>query len=102
MHASETLSHEEAVPPDWERRGETLVRELDFRDFESALRFVEYIAGRAVDYGRRPDMCISDFNRVKLTIVNPHRVGLTPAELRLAEKVSAVIDEQPPDGLTRR
>jgi pterin-4a-carbinolamine dehydratase len=37
-------------------------------------------------------MCILDFNRVRLTITNPNHAGLTEAELRLAEKVNAVID----------
>jgi pterin-4a-carbinolamine dehydratase len=37
-------------------------------------------------------MCILDFNRVRLTITNPHHAGITQAELRLAEKVNRVID----------
>lgn len=32
-------------------------------------------------------------NRVRLTIANPHGAGITLAELRLASKVNAVIDE---------
>jgi len=47
----------------------------------------------AVDYLRRPDMCISEFNRVRLRVVNSHHAGLTEAELRLVAKTSAVIDE---------
>jgi hypothetical protein len=38
-------------------------------------------------------MRISEFNRVRLKIVNLHQGGLTAAELRLAAKTSAVIDE---------
>jgi pterin-4a-carbinolamine dehydratase len=37
-------------------------------------------------------MCLLRFNRVRLTITNPHHAGITLAELRLAEKVDAVID----------
>jgi hypothetical protein len=36
-------------------------------------------------------MCISEFNRVRITVANPHRAGITPAETRLAAKVDAVI-----------
>jgi hypothetical protein len=37
-------------------------------------------------------MCIMEFNVVRLTITNAHRVGITAAELRLAEKVDLVVD----------
>jgi 4a-hydroxytetrahydrobiopterin dehydratase len=77
--------------PDWRREGDTLVREMRFRDFDDALHFVERIAQRAVDHFRRPDMCISDFNHVRLVIVNRHHAGITLAEERLAEKVDEAI-----------
>jgi pterin-4a-carbinolamine dehydratase len=63
------------------------------RDFDEALRLVERVAQMAVDYLCRPDMCISEFSRVRLKIVNLHHGGLTAAELHLAAKTSAVIDE---------
>jgi 4a-hydroxytetrahydrobiopterin dehydratase len=84
---TETPRHE------WRREGEALVRDLTFRDFESALRFVERVAQAAVDHQRRPDMCIHDYNRVRLTIANPHHAPLTLAEHRLAAKVDAVVEE---------
>lgn len=79
----------------WRRRGEALVRELTMKDFDEAFALVERLAHAAEDYFRRPDMCISEFNRVRLTIVNPHHAGITLAEVRLAAKVNAVIDDVP-------
>jgi 4a-hydroxytetrahydrobiopterin dehydratase len=76
----------------WRRVGETLVRDFSFRDFDRAITFVERIAAAAEDHLRRPDICILDFNRVRLTITNPHNAGVTQAELRLAEKVNEAID----------
>jgi 4a-hydroxytetrahydrobiopterin dehydratase len=76
----------------WRLAGDSLVRELSFRDFDAAVRFVERVAVAAEDHLRRPDMCILDFNRVRLTITNPNHAGLTQAELRLAEKVNAIVD----------
>jgi 4a-hydroxytetrahydrobiopterin dehydratase len=76
----------------WKRVGESLVREFRFRDFSEALAFLERVAVAAEDYLRRPDMCIVEFNVVRLTITNPHHVGITAAELRLAEKVDLVVD----------
>jgi pterin-4a-carbinolamine dehydratase len=68
------------------------VRELAFRDFDQAIRFVQEVATAAEDHLRRPDMCILDFNRVRLTVVNPRHAGITEAELRLVAKVDALID----------
>jgi pterin-4a-carbinolamine dehydratase len=75
----------------WRQIGDVLIRDLTFRDFSSALGFVEIIGREAVDYLRRPDMAISNFNRVRLTIANPNHAGLTAAELRLAARVDATI-----------
>ena len=83
--------------PGWRVEGEALVRELKLRDFERALRLIDRVAELANDYGRRPDMCVSEFNRVRLSIANLHHAGLTQAEMRLAGKVSAVIDSYPPE-----
>jgi 4a-hydroxytetrahydrobiopterin dehydratase len=78
-------------PAGWRRTGDSLFRELSFRDFDEAIAFLEHVAASAEDHLRRPDMCILDFNRVRLTIANPHHAGVTQAELRLVEKVNRVI-----------
>jgi pterin-4a-carbinolamine dehydratase len=76
----------------WRRTGDRLVRDIAMRDFDSALALVEYVASAAVDYGRRPDMCISQFNRVRLTVANSHHAGITQAELRLAARISSALE----------
>jgi pterin-4a-carbinolamine dehydratase len=86
----------------WELRDGALVRELMMRDFEHALRLLEDLARCAVDYGRRPDMCISEFNHVRLSISNPHHAGLTVAELRLAARVNEILDDHRAEDLPSR
>jgi pterin-4a-carbinolamine dehydratase len=81
----------------WRLHGEELLRELRFRDFDEALRFVDRVGQAAVDYQRRPDMCISEFNHVRLSISNRHHAGFTAAELRLLGKVNAILDEHHPE-----
>jgi pterin-4a-carbinolamine dehydratase len=76
----------------WREQRGSLVRDVECRDFEQALGLLEQVARAAVDYERRPDMCISEYNRVRLTISNPHHIGITPAERRLARKVDGLID----------
>jgi pterin-4a-carbinolamine dehydratase len=81
----------------WRLRDGALVRELLVRDFDEALRLLEHVAECAVDYARRPDMCISEFNHVRLSISNPHHAGLTVAELRLAGRVDEILEEHHPE-----
>jgi pterin-4a-carbinolamine dehydratase len=76
---------------DWREEDGTLVRDLSFRDFDSAFRFVEIVARGCVDHLRRPDMTISEFNHVRLSISNLHHAPITHAELRLAAKVDAIV-----------
>jgi 4a-hydroxytetrahydrobiopterin dehydratase len=80
------------APAGWLRVGTSLVRQLSFRDFDQAIAFVQKLAATAEDHFRRPDMCVLEFNHVRLMISNPNHAGLTESELRLAEKVNAVID----------
>ena len=56
---------------------------------------VNRLAVAAEDHLRRPDMCITEFNHVQITVANLHHAGLTQAEFRLLEKVNAVIDADP-------
>jgi 4a-hydroxytetrahydrobiopterin dehydratase len=87
-----TTSRRQPAHRGWRRSGESLVREVSFRDFDGALGFAEQVAIAAEDYLRRPDILIYGFNRVRLTIANPNHAGLTLAEHRLAAKVSRLID----------
>ena len=78
----------------WKQRGDALVRELRFKDFDEAMRFVQRVAAEAVDYGRRPDMCILESNHVRLSVANPHHAGITQAERRLLDEVDAVVAQE--------
>ena len=75
----------------WKIENDALVQELTMRDFDEAFRLVGRIAAAAEDHFRRPDMCISEFNRVRIVVANPHHAGITDAETRLAAKVDRAI-----------
>ena len=92
VEVAQALGHH----PAWRRQGTTLVRELQMRDFDDAIAFIERVAGAAVDYRRRPDMCISENNRVRLVIWNLNHAGFTLAEVRLARKVDAILGADHP------
>jgi 4a-hydroxytetrahydrobiopterin dehydratase len=82
-------------PASWNLAGETLFRDLAFRSFEDGMEFMDTLAAEAVDYGRHPEMRISE-GQVRVSIRNSNRAGITQAELRLAQKVDTVIDNHGP------
>jgi pterin-4a-carbinolamine dehydratase len=85
-------------PPDavagWHLEDDALVRDLMFRDNDTAIDFADDLAERAVDYFRRPAIGIRSY-RMRLTIENPRHAGITEAELRLARKVNEVLRTDP-------
>jgi 4a-hydroxytetrahydrobiopterin dehydratase len=89
----EELARALADHPGWRRADGALVRTMRMKDFADALALVERVAAAAVDYDRRPDMCISENNHVRLSIANLNHAGFTIAEVRLARKVDAVLEE---------
>jgi 4a-hydroxytetrahydrobiopterin dehydratase len=82
-----------SAAPRWTLQGGTLVRVLSMRDFDQAFQLVARIAAAAEDHFRRPDMCITQFNKVRIVVANPHHAGITEAERRLARKVDAAIGD---------
>jgi pterin-4a-carbinolamine dehydratase len=88
---SPTIARRQPIDPGWRRVGHSLVRELSFRDFEESFAFATRVAHEAVDYLRRPDICVFGFNRVRLTVADPNHAGLTEADWRLARKVDAIL-----------
>jgi pterin-4a-carbinolamine dehydratase len=99
--ATSAIARRQSIDPGWRRAGPSLVRELSFRDFEEAFAFATRVANEAVDYLRRPEICVYEFNRVRLTVANPHHAALTEAEWRLARKVDAILTAEPAPSLSR-
>jgi 4a-hydroxytetrahydrobiopterin dehydratase len=90
------MTRTDPAHPAWRRLpGDVLVREMQLRDFDAAMHLVRRVAEAAEDHLRRPDMCITEFNRVRFTIANLHHAGLTQAELRLLEKVDRALEADP-------
>ena len=77
--------------PEWRLEGERLVRELRFADFHQAFACVKQVAAEVEDFGRHPDICLLDGNRVRFAVANPNRAGITLAEMRLVQKVDAAV-----------
>jgi len=72
--------------PEWERRGETIVKRFTFADFAEALAFVNGIAGPAERMNHHPDVTIH-WNEVTLTLWTHASGGLTHRDFDLARAI---------------
>ena len=74
-----------AGTPDWEKRGTTIARTFQFKDFPAAIRFVDAVAELAEQAWHHPDIDIR-WNKVTLTLTTHDAGGLTKQDFVLARK----------------
>lgn len=72
---------------EWQREGEQIVRDRQFKDFAQAISFVNQVAEVAEDMNHHPDILVHDWNKVRLSVTNHSAGGLTQADFELARKV---------------
>lgn len=79
--------------PHWSLGEQTIGREFDFKDFRSAMDFVDRVAQIAVKQDHHPDIFIS-YNRVQITL-STHKIGgLTQNDFIVASKIDVVANQQ--------
>ena len=69
----------------WKKKGATLVRTREFKDFPAAIRFVQGVARQAEKAWHHPDIDIR-WNKVTLTLTTHDAGGLTEKDFALAER----------------
>jgi 4a-hydroxytetrahydrobiopterin dehydratase len=72
--------------PDWKKTGATITRTFGFKDFPTAIRFVNAVARLAEKAGHHPDIDIR-WNKVTLTLTTHSEGGLTEKDFKLARRV---------------
>lgn len=73
--------------PDWSLDGNTIVSVRTFKDFVTAIRFVNQLVEPAEAAGHHPDLQIS-YNRVIVTLSTHDSGGLTDKDFALAAVIS--------------
>ena len=71
--------------PDWKKRGRTITRTYQFRNFPAAVRFVNAVARLAEKAWHHPDIDIR-WNKVTLTLTTHDAGGLTGKDFKLAKQ----------------
>ena len=87
-----TESPDLRTPEGWENIDGKLHRELVFDDFAGAFAVMTRVARLAEDAGHHPDWSNS-WNRVTIDLTSHDAGGLTERDVRLAEQISAVVEE---------
>jgi 4a-hydroxytetrahydrobiopterin dehydratase len=75
---------------DWQREGDTIVREWKLADFAEAMSFVNRVAEAAEEANHHPDILVHGWNKVRLTLTNHSEGGLTPADFELAGRIDSL------------
>ena len=71
--------------PDWKKKGNTITRIFQFKDFPAAIKFVNAIAKLAEKAWHHPDIDIR-WNKVTLTLTTHDAGGLTEKDFKLAKQ----------------
>lgn len=75
----------------WRVEGGSIVRDLQFSDFASAIAFVNRVADAAEGANHHPDILVHGWNRVRLTLSTHSAGGVTAADLALAASLDALV-----------
>jgi len=76
-----------ATVPDWKKRGGTITRIFEFKDFPAAIKFVTAAAKLAEKAWHHPDIDIR-WNKVTLTLTTHDAGGLTNRDFSLAKQLN--------------
>jgi 4a-hydroxytetrahydrobiopterin dehydratase len=76
--------------PGWKLIDGELVRELEFKDFAQAMKFVSQVADIAEDASHHPDIDIR-YNRVKLGLVTHDAGGITASDAAMATRLNHLV-----------
>jgi 4a-hydroxytetrahydrobiopterin dehydratase len=73
--------------PGWTLENGELVQQRTFKDFVTAMAFVNDVAQLAEAAGHHPDIDIR-YNRVRLALVTHDAGGITQSDIGLAQKIN--------------
>jgi 4a-hydroxytetrahydrobiopterin dehydratase len=74
----------------WRREGDSIVRDLEFADFASAMAFTNAVAGLAEAANHHPDILIHGWNKVRLELSTHSADGLTQSDLDLSRGIDGL------------
>jgi 4a-hydroxytetrahydrobiopterin dehydratase len=74
----------------WGFENNQIGKEFKFKDFKSALEFVNKVGEEAEKMNHHPDILLHSWNKVKLTVSTHSEGGVTEKDFTLAEKIESL------------
>lgn len=88
MKLSETdIKNRSAGLNSWNLQGNQIQKQYTCKNFMAAIKFVNLIAELAEELDHHPDIFISNYNKVTITLTTHSANGLTKNDFDLAEKI---------------
>jgi 4a-hydroxytetrahydrobiopterin dehydratase len=75
---------------EWRQEGETLVRDLKFKDFAEAMADVNRVADLAEEVNHHPDILVHGWNNVRLSLTTHSAGRLTENDHAMARRIDAL------------
>lgn len=75
------------IPHDWLQKNNKLTKEFEFKNFKSALQFINKVGELAESADHHPDICLHDYKFVKITLTTHSKSKVTQKDHKLAEKI---------------
>ena len=72
----------------WKLEGNTISKDIKFKDFKEAIKFIRKVAGIAEKEGHHPDIFLHDWNQVRLTLSTHAIKGLSMNDFIVAAKIN--------------
>lgn len=74
----------------WTRRGDSIERTFECKNFDGSLAFVNEVGRLANEANHHPDITLS-WNEVTLTLTSHDAGGLTGRDFDLAQRIDAIV-----------
>jgi 4a-hydroxytetrahydrobiopterin dehydratase len=73
--------------PSWKAKDDKLCKTFEFKDFVTAMQFLNRVAELAEKEGHHPDFCVHGYNKVDFAIFTHAVGGLSDNDFILAAKI---------------
>ncbi|HEY4788258.1 MAG TPA: 4a-hydroxytetrahydrobiopterin dehydratase [Bacteroidales bacterium] len=74
----------------WETIDGQLTKQFNFKDFVSAVHFVDAIAEVAEAHNHHPDILIHSYKKVKVSLFTHSAQAITPKDYELADAIDSL------------
>jgi 4a-hydroxytetrahydrobiopterin dehydratase len=74
-------------PQEWKEEDNCLVKEFSFKNFSTAMQFVNKVAALAETANHHPDISIHSYNKVKISLTTHDAGKVTEKDKQLADRI---------------